>query len=90
MEREAKKSASDINGLTSPSDRSIGKVIFPLKLVGQRCPPTHCMANVSPLPVHRSDPGVTAAQNLDPDDRFDDKMVISPLFSCSRNFVTGC
>ena len=25
MEREAKKSASDINGLTSPSDRSIGR-----------------------------------------------------------------
>ena len=37
---EAEKRASDINGLTSPSDRSIGKVIFPLKLLGQRCPPT--------------------------------------------------
>ena len=52
---------------------------------------THCMANVSPGPGSsvRTDPSVTA-QNLDRDDRFDDKMVISPLFSCSGNFVTGC
>ena len=44
------RKAFDINGLTSPSDRSIGKVIFPLKLAGQRCPPTDCVANVSSRP----------------------------------------
>ena len=42
------------------------------------------MANVSPGP----DPGLSTslAQNLDRDDRFDDKMEISPLFYRLREF----
>ena len=50
MEREAKKSVVGYKWLDFSIWQINRKVIFPLKLAGQRCPPTDCVANVSSRP----------------------------------------